>query len=103
MKKNRYATRDYALLLLMARHGLRVSEAITLHREQIDFATSNLAVRRLKNGTPSTHPLGGIELRALRKLFRESQQSAFARPGSMRSCHSGFIRIWVDITRDLPL
>jgi integrase len=77
VKKNRYSTRDYALLLLMARHGFRVSEAITLRRDQIDFATSNLAVRRLKNGSPSTHPLGGIEVRALRKLFRESPPSAF--------------------------
>src|SRR6266851_5890220 len=77
VKKNRYATRDYALLLLMARHGLRVSEAVNLKREQIDFASSNLAVRRLKHGTPSTHPLGGIEVRPLRKLFRESPPSAF--------------------------
>jgi integrase len=37
VKKNRYSTRDYALLLLMARHGLRVSEAITLRRDQIDL------------------------------------------------------------------
>ena len=31
-------------------------------------------VKRLKNGTPSTHPLRGPELRALRKLQREQAQ-----------------------------
>jgi site-specific recombinase XerD len=34
-------------------------------------------VRRVKNGTPSTHPLIGDEMRALRRLQRESQSSAF--------------------------
>jgi site-specific recombinase XerD len=34
-------------------------------------------VRRVKRGTPATHPLGGIELRALRRLQRESPKSEF--------------------------
>jgi site-specific recombinase XerD len=34
-------------------------------------------VRRVKNGTPSTHPLRGDELRALRRLQRESETSPF--------------------------
>jgi type 1 fimbriae regulatory protein FimB/type 1 fimbriae regulatory protein FimE len=34
-------------------------------------------VRRVKNGTPSTHPLLGDELRALRRLQRESPSSPF--------------------------
>ena len=36
-----------------------------------------LHVRRVKNGTPSTHPLLGDELRALRRLQRESPPSPF--------------------------
>jgi Phage integrase family len=36
-----------------------------------------LHVRRVKNGTPSTHPLLGDELRALRWLQRERPPSAF--------------------------
>jgi hypothetical protein len=36
-----------------------------------------LHVRRAKNGTPSTHPLQGDELRALRRLQRESEPSPF--------------------------
>ena len=35
-------------------------------------AASALAVRRVKNGTPATHTLQGDELRALRRLKRES-------------------------------
>jgi hypothetical protein len=33
-------------------------------------------VSRLKNGMPSTHPLRGPELRALRRLHREFDESA---------------------------
>jgi integrase len=36
-----------------------------------------LHVRRVKNGTPSTHPFHGDELRALRRLQRESPTSPF--------------------------
>ncbi|HEY6010850.1 MAG TPA: integrase, partial [Nitrospirota bacterium] len=31
----------------------------------MDFTTATLHVRRLKRGTPSTHPIMGDELRAL--------------------------------------
>ncbi len=70
VRKNRYAARDYCLLLLMARHGLRVSEAITLKVEQIDFANSSLYVKRLKGSKSSTHPLAGVEMRAIRTLLK---------------------------------
>ena len=65
------AQRDQSLLLLMYRHGLRVSEAVALRWEQVDLKTGLLHVHRLKNGVPSTHPLRGPELRALRQLRRE--------------------------------
>jgi integrase len=39
--------------------------------DQIDFTHAVLHVRRLKKGTPATHPVVGDELRALRKLQRE--------------------------------
>ena len=43
-----------------------------LRWDQVDFAHGLLHVRRIKNGMPSVHPLGGGELRALRKLQREA-------------------------------
>src|SRR5450759_1057966 len=41
--------------------------------DQVEFATATLHVRRVKQGTPSTHPLLGDELRALRRLQREQE------------------------------
>jgi len=41
--------------------------------DQVDFRTATLHVRRVKRGTPSTHPILGDELRALRRLQREQE------------------------------
>ena len=43
----------------------------------MDFKTATLHVRRVKQGTPSTHPILGDELRALRRLQREQDKSAY--------------------------
>ena len=47
-------------------------KSVTFAGEQVDFKTAVLHVRRVKNGTPSTHPLRGDEMRALRRLQREA-------------------------------
>jgi integrase len=60
------------MILLAFRHGLRASELVDLRWEQADFETGVLHVRRAKAGTPATHPLTGRELRALRRLQRET-------------------------------
>jgi site-specific recombinase XerD len=39
----------------------------------VEFRTASLHVRRAKQGTPSTHPILGDELRALRRLQREQE------------------------------
>jgi integrase len=54
-------------------HGLRASELVDLHWAQVDFRTATMHVRRVKKGTPSTHPILGDELRALRRLQREQE------------------------------
>ena len=59
-RKGRYGRRDATLLLLMARHGLRVTEAVDLRWDQIDFSKGHLHVRRLKGGIHSVHPIQGI-------------------------------------------
>jgi type 1 fimbriae regulatory protein FimB/type 1 fimbriae regulatory protein FimE len=41
----------------------------------VDFGHGLLHVRRIKNGTPSVHPMGGVEIRALRRLKREQAES----------------------------
>ena len=65
-KGARHETRDRCLLLLMFRHGLRVSEACGLVLSQVDIDSRVLHVRRLKEGLSTTHPLRGDELRAIK-------------------------------------
>ena len=77
-KGNRYGHRDATMILMAYRHGFRATELVDLRWDQIDFDTANLAVRRAKKGSPSTHPIMGDELRALRRLQREQDpRSAF--------------------------
>jgi type 1 fimbriae regulatory protein FimB/type 1 fimbriae regulatory protein FimE len=77
LKLGRYGHRDATMILLAYRHGLRVSELVGLRRDQIDLNQGLVHIRRSKRGTPSTHPLGGPELRALRKLLRAAPESPF--------------------------
>lgn len=72
-KGNRYGHRDATMILVAYRHGLRVSELIDLRWEQVDFSNATLHVRRVKRGTPATHPIRGDALRALRRLQREQE------------------------------
>jgi integrase len=60
------------MFLVAFRHGLRAAELVDLRWNQVDFGrNAALHVRRAKSGTPSTHPIQGDELRALRQLQRE--------------------------------
>ena len=70
---SRWGHRDTTMILIAYRHGLRVSELVDLRWDQIDFAHAQLHVRRAKGGTPTTHPILGDEMRALRKLQREQE------------------------------
>src|SRR5690348_5488544 len=72
-KGNRWGHRDATMVLVAYRHGLRASELVDLRWEQVDFGTATLHVRRVKQGTPSTHPILGYELRGLRRLQREQE------------------------------
>ena len=77
-KGNRQSHRDQTMILTAFRHGLRASELVNLQWTQVDFEAAQLAVTRVKHGTPSTHPLTGRELRALRRLHREgASKSSF--------------------------
>jgi type 1 fimbriae regulatory protein FimB len=68
---SRNEARDRCLLLLMFRHGLRVSEACRMKLDQVDVESRVLHVTRLKGGLSTTQPLRGDELRAVRAWLRE--------------------------------
>jgi site-specific recombinase XerD len=68
-KRGRYGIRDHLLVLMMFRHGLRVSEAISLRRDDINLDQARLWVRRLKNGLAVEQPITGDELRAIKRYL----------------------------------
>jgi len=94
-KVNRRGHRDATMILIAFRHGLRAAEVCDLHWDQVDFDGAVLHVRRVKNGMPSTHPLQGDEMRALRRLQRESKSSPFVFVSSRAAPFStaGFARM----------
>ena len=71
-RDNRYGYRDALMILMAYRHGLCAAEVTDLKWEQVDFDRGELHVNRLKEGTESTHPMTGRELRELRRHRRES-------------------------------
>jgi type 1 fimbriae regulatory protein FimB len=68
-KAGHHGIRDHLLILAMFRHGLRVSEAIGLRRDEVDLDHARLWVRRLKNGLAVEHPIAGDELRAIKRCL----------------------------------
>ena len=76
-RQKRCGHRDATMILIAFRHGLRAAEVLNLRWEQVDFDRAVLHVRRVKHGTPSVHPLTGMEMRSLRRLQRESRASPF--------------------------
>jgi type 1 fimbriae regulatory protein FimB len=74
----RNEARDRCLLLLMFRHGLRVSEACRLKLEQVDTQSCQLHIVRLTHELPTSQPLRGDELKAIRAWLK---QRARMKPG----------------------
>jgi type 1 fimbriae regulatory protein FimE len=105
-KSGRHGQRDATALLLTYRHGLRASELVGLRWESVDLKAGHLHVRRMKNGTPSTHPLRGPELRALRQLRRDFPDSPYVfaseRGGPMTTSNVRKLVARCGITAKLP-
>ena len=94
-KRGRYGPRDATMILLAYRHGFRASELCALRWDQANLDQGLIHIHRVKQGVPSVHPLRGPELRALRKLRRESAKSPYVfiteRGGPMTT--SGFRKL----------
>jgi type 1 fimbriae regulatory protein FimB len=54
---------------MMYRHGLRVSEAIALRRDEVNLQQARLWVRRHKNGLWVEQPIAGDKLRAIKRYL----------------------------------
>lgn len=105
----RHGHRDTTLILLMYRHGLRVSEVTSLRWDAIDLKMALLHVRRLKHGVAATHPLHGPELRALRKLQHAAPELTYVflsergSPLSDRTIRHILLRAGIDAQLPFPV
>jgi integrase len=73
-----HATRDWAMILLAYRHGLRASEVCGLKLTDIDLKAASISIRRLKGSMATVQPLYPHrgqplldEMSALRAWLRE--------------------------------
>ena len=73
LRRNRHGHRDWLIGLVIHRHGLRVSEACDLRRDDIDLPKRTIAVRRLKRSTDSVHYLERDEVNGLKLLQRQQK------------------------------
>jgi type 1 fimbriae regulatory protein FimB/type 1 fimbriae regulatory protein FimE len=74
--KQAASERDRLMILMAYRHGLRVSELISMTWRQLDLDAGRLVVRRAKGGEAGQHPISGREIRGLRKLRRQQPLGA---------------------------
>ena len=63
--------RDYCLILLAYRHGMRISELLDLHYQDLDLNEGRINIRRLKNGFSTVHPLRFDEREAVERWTQE--------------------------------
>ena len=59
--------RDYCLILLAFRHGMRISELLDLHYRDFDLNEGRINIRRLKIGFSTIHPLRFDEREAVER------------------------------------
>ena len=110
------ATRDWAMVLLAYRHGLRASEVCGLKLSDIDLKVGSISIRRLKGSLPTVQPLYPHrgqplldEVAALRAWLRERQSDGsdylFTSQKGGRLDRTQFFRLFQTIaeTAGLPI
>ncbi len=74
---SRYRDRDYALILMMFRHGLRAVEAAMLEWKDIDLRRNSIYIRRVKGSQSGVHPLEHNEREAILKIKQSAVSQIF--------------------------
>lgn len=102
----KWSHRDYTMILMAYRHGYRASELCSLRWSQIDLAGALVHVGRLKKSISNEQPLGRDEVKALRKLERETRAESipyvfYSQRGPMT--RNGFWRIVARAGREAGL
>ena len=96
-KSPRHATRNYAMILIAYRHGLRASELVNLRVSDLDLSTGTIYCRRAKGSRSSLHPMKPDEIAALEKVLARRELPAcdcvFQSEWAERMSRSGFWRI----------
>jgi type 1 fimbriae regulatory protein FimB len=60
---------------MICRHGLRVREAISLKKSDINLKDSRIWINRLKGGLSTEHPISGDELRAIKRNLNSREDN----------------------------
>jgi type 1 fimbriae regulatory protein FimB len=76
-KGGRHGVRDYAMMLMMYRHGLRASELTDMRLDQIDLKSGHFLCRRKKGSLNTQQGIEGDESRAIRAWYRLREQHPY--------------------------
>ena len=99
--------RDYAMILLAYRHGLRASEVCNITAENIDLEAGNIRCQRGKGSICNWQQLADDEVKTLRAWFRKRPKSDskfvfLSRQGSP-VCRSQFFRLFRNLAQSVGL
>lgn len=88
-RRGRHPERDYALILLMYRHGLRAGEAATMRWDAVMLDERAIAINRLKGSIGGVHRLQDDEVEALQELRQAYPGSLYLFPTERSAGRSG--------------
>jgi type 1 fimbriae regulatory protein FimB len=106
-KAKQRGARDYAMILLAYRHGLRASEVCNITVGNVDLDAGNVRCERGKGSISNWQQLAADEAKALRSWLRKRPKSDspflfLSRRGTPVS-RSQFFRLFNDIARSIGL